>query len=179
MVQKEKYIKKLFVFLLNLEAKCINLFIFKSKPVIFPCYLFFLDVILTSTTSPFSALQVNDLSQQLSTTEMQRDALLSQQADSLEEAERLRGALQATSQEVLEIRKELGAAALREAQMSQQIKEVTQQLALDQEREQADKSRLSAAIHENVLKVSGDLLSWTTATYQHWKSTPLFVLSVT
>lgn len=132
------------------------------------------------TPSSVSALQVNDLSEQLSSTEVQRDALLSQQAGSLEEAERLRGALQASGQEVLEVREELGAAALREARLTQQIQEVTQQLALDQEREQADKSRLSAAVHENVLKVSRDLpSSRTTGTDRHWKFTPLCVLSVT
>lgn len=119
------------------------------------------DVILATTLSPVSALQVNDLNEQLSSTEVQRDALLSQQASSLEEAEQLRGALQASSQEVLEIREELRVAALKEAQLSRQIEEVTQQLALDQEREQAHESRLSAAINENVLKVSRDLPSRT------------------
>lgn len=116
-------------------------------------------------------LQVNNLSEQLSSTEVQRDALLSQQASSLEEAERLKEALQASSQEVLEIREELRVAALREAELSHQIEEVTQQLALDKEQEQVDKSRLSAAIHENVLKVSRNL-----GTKQQ---VHIFVLSIT
>lgn len=150
--------------------------------IIFSFVFFFLtsrstldDVILTTTLSPVSALQVNDLNEQLNSTEVQRDALLSQQASSLEEAERLRGALQASNQEVLEVREELRVAASREAQQSQQIEEMTQQLALDQEREQADKSRLSATVHENVLKVSRDLPSRTSGTNRHWKSTPLCV----
>lgn len=97
-----------------------------------------------------TVFQVNDLSEQLSSTEVQRDALLSQQAGSLEEAEQLRAALQASSQDVLEMKEELGAATLREAQLSQRVEEVTQHL----QQEQADKHQLSTAVQENVLKVS-------------------------
>lgn len=52
---------------------------------------------------------------------------------------------------------------LREAEQSQQMTELTQQLASlqsDWERVNADKSHLSATMHESVLKVSRDLPSW-------------------
>lgn len=116
-------------------------------------------VVLTATQHFHIGTQVNALSEQLSAAEAQREALLSERASSLEETQQLRGALQASSQETLEIREELGAAVLREAQLSRQIEELTQQLASDQERDREDESRLSAAVHENALKVSKDLPS--------------------
>lgn len=101
--------------------------------------------------------QVHELTEQLNAVQTQRDILLSDQTRSLEEAQQLREALQATCEEMLKIRTDLGVATLREEELSRQFEEATQQLESlhsDQERRDADKSRLSAAVEENVLKVS-------------------------
>lgn len=100
--------------------------------------------------------QVHELTEQLSAVQTQRDILLSDQTRSLEEAQQLREALQASCEDMLKIRTDLSAATLREEELSRRFEEATQQLESlqsDQERHDTDKSRLSAAVEETTSKV--------------------------
>lgn len=101
--------------------------------------------------------QVCELTEELCAVQTQRDGLLSTQAQCQEEAQQLRDSLQTSQDEILKIRADFSAAALREKELSQQCADVTQQLdslRSDLERRDAEKSQLTATIEETGLKVS-------------------------
>ncbi|KAM7394941.1 hypothetical protein PAMA_006602 [Pampus argenteus] len=100
--------------------------------------------------------QVCELTEELCAVQSQRDSLLSAQAVGQEEAQQLRGCLQASQDEIIKIQAEFSASAQRENDLNQQCTDATLQLESlrsDVERSDAEKSQLMATIEETGLRL--------------------------
>lgn len=100
---------------------------------------------------------MSELTEELFAVQIQRDRLLSSQADSQEESQQLRDSLQASQQEILKLQEGVSAAGLRENNLSQRCGEATEQLDLlrsDLERSHAERNQLMASVEETHFSVS-------------------------
>ncbi|XP_070782074.1 centromere-associated protein E-like [Enoplosus armatus] len=93
--------------------------------------------------------QVCELTEELCAVQAHRDSLLLGRAQSQEEAQQLRDALQTSQDEVARIQADLGAAVLGEKDVTQQL----HSLRSDLERSDAERSRLTAAVEETGVKL--------------------------
>ncbi|XP_061563499.1 centromere-associated protein E [Cololabis saira] len=88
--------------------------------------------------------QLCNLTEELNDVKTQRDGLLSVRAEDQQESQKLRESLHTSQEEVLNIQAELGASALRETELEQQL----DSLHSDLERSGAERSRLEASLQE-------------------------------
>lgn len=97
------------------------------------------------------------MTEELGAVQTQRDSLLTAQAQCQEEAQQLRGSLQTSQDEILNIQAGLSAAAVREEELIAQCADVTQKLdslRSELQRCDAERSQLMATTEDTASKVS-------------------------
>ena len=112
---------------------------------------------IVKQTFPFSFLQVCDLTEALCAVESQRDSLLTDQAQSQEESNRLRDALQTSQDEIVKLQGELAVAEHKEAHLTQKCADTTEELDTvrsDLARLDAERTQLLATVQETRDRVS-------------------------